>query len=611
MALAATPALSTFYGMEATNLLQAPNFSGNPSYMLNDAGPLSLGYGFSSGGSSLYNYGDNAALAVSWDAYLTRDCSNFNPPNTLSQSLSFSDSSVYSTDESDLFMSNNSDELFQLINECNLLSAGSSVSTIHPNLVSTLKNMVSPGLVGSCISQGDMTCHNAQAAVLDQLALTQTWMEQHQQEQLQHDNIDSLRSALMRHSQPQVMVPKVELHDFTSTVGAMVPMATISDLKPQKADEKSETEDSIEAAVVSLDLIKNRRPFRCQHEGCNKTFKNPQTMKMHHKTHYSDGSAASKACMLPTLSSSLKAGHNKKIPSRCPKCKKTFVGLYELRRHYGRKHSEGEKPFGCRKCGKKFYIEVLKNLLILLSVAVFCHVHPLPSLQAIRANDADVTKVDVRDHEKLCGEPIECKCGLKFAFKCNLVAHKKAHPACQDHLLNNSNSTTSNNQSSYSDDSEQSPCSLRSSPRSGTKRAREPASPIQSSLHVPLPDFEGIPEAPAFKMARHDLAWMSFPTDTSLLCASNVNYPPISFTNLPLSSRYPNQGDSQEHFSSKVHPISSTYPEAVNCEMGIVSTNSPLRHGPADVASLPSAPTKSATPWANFFYSFSHEAVSV
>ncbi|XP_024402899.1 uncharacterized protein [Physcomitrium patens] len=545
MALAATPALSTFYGMEATNLLQAPNFSGNPSYMLNDAGPLSLGYGFSSGGSSLYNYGDNAALAVSWDAYLTRDCSNFNPPNTLSQSLSFSDSSVYSTDESDLFMSNNSDELFQLINECNLLSAGSSVSTIHPNLVSTLKNMVSPGLVGSCISQGDMTCHNAQAAVLDQLALTQTWMEQHQQEQLQHDNIDSLRSALMRHSQPQ-------------------------------ADEKSETEDSIEAAVVSLDLIKNRRPFRCQHEGCNKTFKNPQTMKMHHKTHYSDGSAASKACMLPTLSSSLKAGHNKKIPSRCPKCKKTFVGLYELRRHYGRKHSEGEKPFGCRKCGKKFYIEV-----------------------------------DVRDHEKLCGEPIECKCGLKFAFKCNLVAHKKAHPACQDHLLNNSNSTTSNNQSSYSDDSEQSPCSLRSSPRSGTKRAREPASPIQSSLHVPLPDFEGIPEAPAFKMARHDLAWMSFPTDTSLLCASNVNYPPISFTNLPLSSRYPNQGDSQEHFSSKVHPISSTYPEAVNCEMGIVSTNSPLRHGPADVASLPSAPTKSATPWANFFYSFSHEAVSV
>ncbi len=51
-------------------------------------------------------------------------------------------------------------------------------------------------------------------------------------------------------------------------------------------------------------------------------------------------------------------------------------------------------------------------------------------------------QVDVRDHEKLCGEPIECKCGLKFAFKCNLVAHKKAHPACQDHSNNNMQSTS-------------------------------------------------------------------------------------------------------------------------------------------------------------------------
>jgi uncharacterized Zn-finger protein len=119
-------------------------------------------------------------------------------------------------------------------------------------------------------------------------------------------------------------------------------------------------DEDMEADVVPVALIQNRRPFRCGHEGCAKTFKNPQTMKMHHKTHYTDGSAANRGGLmtLPTLTSSLKAGQNKKIPSRCPKCKKTFVGLYELRRHYGRKHSEGEKPFGCRKCGKKFYIEV-------------------------------------------------------------------------------------------------------------------------------------------------------------------------------------------------------------------------------------------------------------
>jgi len=51
----------------------------------------------------------------------------------------------------------------------------------------------------------------------------------------------------------------------------------------------------------------------------------------------------------------------KKIPCGCPKCKKTFVGLYELRRHYGRKHSEGDKPFCCRKCDKKFYIQVMNE----------------------------------------------------------------------------------------------------------------------------------------------------------------------------------------------------------------------------------------------------------
>ncbi len=136
---------------------------------------------------------------------------------------------------------------------------------------------------------------------------------------------------------------------------------------PQFTDQRQAVPDPNEAAVVSVDLIQNRRPFLCAHAGCSKTFKNPQTMKMHNKTHTNNAdsrgrssASAAPATSTPALmtSSSLKAGHNKKIPSRCPKCKKTFVGLYELRRHYGRKHSEGEKPFGCRKCGKKFYIEV-------------------------------------------------------------------------------------------------------------------------------------------------------------------------------------------------------------------------------------------------------------
>lgn len=191
--------------------------------------------------------------------------------------------------------------------------------------------------------------------------------------------------------------------------------------------------------------------------------------------------------------------------------------------------------------------------------------------------------MDVRDHEKLCGEPIECKCGLKFAFKCNLVAHKKAHPACQDQQQPNISTSAATHSSSSSDDSEQSLGSPRQG-KAGCKRGREDLSSpsIQSSLHVPIPNFKGLPDAPEFKMARHDYPGLSFPPEANPLWASNMVYPTISFTNLPVASSpmFSTLGDTfqgrHQQFSSKPQAPLPPY-EAVNCEMGIAFNQLPFK----------------------------------
>ncbi|KAJ7553115.1 hypothetical protein O6H91_06G084700 [Diphasiastrum complanatum] len=241
-----------------------------------------------------------------------------------------------------------------------------STPTMHPNLVTTLKSIISPPCRMPLQSSGKV----------DELDFG--------------DSVDTYSIQI-----PTQVSPALEVSQVRSV--EMQPNEALGMYSFQEASCKSE-EDQVQVAVVPLDLIQNRRPFKCANPTCSKTFKNPQTMKMHLKTHYAvESNCRFGPQSLTSSPSAFKAGHNKKIPSRCPVCKRTFVGLYELRRHFGRKHSEGEKRYACGKCGKKFYIEV-----------------------------------DLRDHQKLCGEPIKCKCGMKFAFRCNLVAHKKARPECQD-----------------------------------------------------------------------------------------------------------------------------------------------------------------------------------
>jgi hypothetical protein len=138
--------------------------SGNPLPQLNDlnaSGMVSLGApSFTSQSLSFNSYGSDSCC---WDLYgaSTAFASTlFNFPNpSMQQSGMIADSAfLYPSDDAvdQLFLLGNDSEFLQQINagsttssSTSMISSAAATPVMHPNLVNTLKNMVTPGSLGS------------------------------------------------------------------------------------------------------------------------------------------------------------------------------------------------------------------------------------------------------------------------------------------------------------------------------------------------------------------------------------------------------------------------------------------------------------------------------
>ncbi len=75
-------------------------------------------------------------------------------------------------------------------------------------------------------------------------------------------------------------------------------------------------------------------------------------------------------------------------PVKCQDCGKEFATKYQAKKHYLRRHFNGDRPFVCTKCHKKRF----------------------------------VVKEDLTMHMKSCGNVYVCQCGIRL---CSLGALKR------------------------------------------------------------------------------------------------------------------------------------------------------------------------------------------
>jgi len=109
---------------------------------------------------------------------------------------------------------------------------------------------------------------------------------------------------------------------------------------------------------------------------CRKVFKREMNLIFHMTTH-----RPRQPEVEPTDSTSTQ-------PVKCQDCGKEFATKYQAKKHFLRRHFQGEKPFACTKCNKKRF----------------------------------VVKEDLTMHMKSCGNVYVCNCGIRL---CSLGALKR------------------------------------------------------------------------------------------------------------------------------------------------------------------------------------------
>mmetsp|Transcript_10524 Transcript_10524/g.31321 ORF Transcript_10524/g.31321 Transcript_10524/m.31321 type:complete len:345 (+) Transcript_10524:65-1099(+) len=173
---------------------------------------------------------------------------------------------------------------------------------------------------------------------------------------------------------PSSGAPTAEASNATEAVAPAPAPAADRDPAPNSAR-------VVQDSLVTKDITPRvDRAFTCH--VCEKTFKRETNLMFHMATHRER-----------TIDSNGVAVDQKwNTPTSCPACPRVFATKYQAKKHFLRRHFEGEKKFTCTVCNVKSF----------------------------------TVKEDLSMHLKSCGRVFSCSCGIRLRSQATLKRHCKA-----------------------------------------------------------------------------------------------------------------------------------------------------------------------------------------